>query len=226
MNILLVSSTPRECGTLLNALRPSSTDEYTGSLGGHDVTLITTGIGTINTVYAMTSWLAKRSCDLAINIGICGSYNRELSLGEVVYIHEEILGDLGATDTDGHFIDLSTMGFPLFVRGGNEFGNRLRNPQRPMWLDATGWHSVRGLTVNTTAGESRQIADRKTTFKPDVESMEGGAFAYVCLRRNISYYEIRAISNYVEPRNRQSWKIDEACQNLADAVRYLLETRL
>lgn len=226
MNILLVSSTPRECELLLNALRPASSDEYTGSIGGHDVSLIVTGIGMINTVYTMTSWLSKRSCDLAIDMGICGSYNRELSLGEVVYVHEEILGDLGAMDTDGHFIDLSTMGFSLFVKDSNEFGNRLRNPQKPMWLDATGWHSVRGLTVNTTSGEARQIADRKAAFKPDVESMEGAAFAYVCLRKNIPYYELRAISNYVEPRNRQSWKIESACQNLAAAVRSLIETRL
>jgi len=48
----------------------------------------------------------------------------------------------------------------------------------------------------------------------------------VCLRRNVPYHEIRAISNYVEPRNRQSWNLELACSNLATAVRGIIESRL
>jgi futalosine hydrolase len=47
-----------------------------------------------------------------------------------------------------------------------------------------------------------------------VESMEGAAVAYVAAQLNINAIQIRSISNRVEKRNRNNWKIALAVENL------------
>ncbi|HRR11988.1 MAG TPA: hypothetical protein P5139_08260, partial [Tenuifilum sp.] len=47
-----------------------------------------------------------------------------------------------------------------------------------------------------------------------IETMESAAVFYVCLKLGKPFFCLRAVSNYVEPRNRQNWKIDIAVQNL------------
>lgn len=225
MKLLFVSATTREVAKFLALTKPVARDVYEGRVGQYEIRLLITGVGPYNTVFSLATEL-RESVDLAINVGVAGSYNRELSVGEVVHVHEEILGDLGATDSDGHFLDLSTLGFPLFHTAQQEFGNRLKNPYRARFLNEFRLHSVRGLTVNTASGEAAQIELRKSSFKPDVETMEGGAFAYACLRQNVPYVEFRCISNYVEPRNRTSWKMDLACDNLHAFLLRLCETAI
>ncbi len=43
-----------------------------------------------------------------------------------------------------------------------------------------------------------------------MESMEGAAVFYAALRFNTPCVQIRAVSNFVEPRNRESWEIGKA----------------
>jgi futalosine hydrolase len=56
-------------------------------------------------------------------------------------------------------------------------------------------------------------------FKPQVESMEGAAFMQACLVHEVAFAEVRAVSNVVERRNRDAWK-------LADAIGILGTTAL
>jgi futalosine hydrolase len=51
--------------------------------------------------------------------------------------------------------------------------------------------------------------------------MEGIAFHYACKQAKIPFLQIRAISNYVTPRNKSEWEIPLAIQNLNQ---YLIET--
>jgi futalosine hydrolase len=44
--------------------------------------------------------------------------------------------------------------------------------------------------------------------------MEGAAFFYACRQFNIPCLQIRAVSNYVEKRNRDNWDIPLAIKNL------------
>jgi futalosine hydrolase len=49
---------------------------------------------------------------------------------------------------------------------------------------------------------------------PQIESMEGAAFFYACRQLNVPCLQIRAVSNYVEKRNRDNWHIGLAIKNL------------
>ena len=48
--------------------------------------------------------------------------------------------------------------------------------------------------------------------------MEGAAFMYVCLMHQVPFAQIRAVSNVVERRNRQAWKVREALDALSLAA--------
>jgi futalosine hydrolase len=48
--------------------------------------------------------------------------------------------------------------------------------------------------------------------------MEGAALHFVCLKNQIPFIQFRAISNRVEIRNRNSWKVQEALAALNPAV--------
>ena len=52
-------------------------------------------------------------------------------------------------------------------------------------------------------------------YHPDIETMEGAAFFYVCSREKIPFMALRAVSNIVEPRDREKWNIELALANLS-----------
>jgi len=55
--------------------------------------------------------------------------------------------------------------------------------------------------------------------------MEGATFFYICIREKIPFLALRAVSNKVEPRNRDNWNITLALNNLSEKL-YEVITRL
>jgi futalosine hydrolase len=73
---------------------------------------------------------------------------------------------------------------------------------------------VCGITVNTAHGYEPSIEKVLNKFHPNTESMEGAAFMFVCENEKIPYAQIRAVSNYMERRNKTAWDITLAFENL------------
>jgi futalosine hydrolase len=84
---------------------------------------------------------------------------------------------------------------------------------------------VAGITVQTVSGRKETNKERFRIFSPEVESMEGAAFFYVCLMEGIPFIEIRAISNYVGERDKSKWEIPFALKNLSEVCKDIF-TRL
>jgi len=61
-------------------------------------------------------------------------------------------------------------------------------------------------------------------FNPDIETMEGATFFYICSMENIPFLALRAISNRVEKRNRDNWNITLALKNLSEKLNDVLLT--
>jgi futalosine hydrolase len=76
--------------------------------------------------------------------------------------------------------------------------------------------SVKGITVNTVHGNEAAIEKVRQLYKPDVESMEGAAFFAACKGTAKNYVQIRAVSNYVEKRDKSKWQMPLAIKNLND----------
>lgn len=214
MKILLVAATRAEVEPLLNPLqriRPEIAVE-----------VLITGVGMVATAFALGKQLSLNQYDLAINVGIAGSFDFNLPLGEVVLITEDIFSEQGAEDGES-FLPLQELGF-----GGTEFYGTSLNE-----LTASDFglltnslqklKTVKAITVNKVHGHELSIEKTLSRFTAQVESMEGAAFFYACKQTKTPCLQIRAISNYVERRNKEKWNIGLAVKNLHKFVADLFD---
>ncbi len=202
--ILLSAATEME----LEAIRKYHADGHFPQL---DLQLRSSGVGMVNTAMNITEALSRSSFDLAINIGIAGSFDPSIRIGDVVQVAEDRIAWLGAEDHD-RFIPAETMGFcsdeEVVTKATHEVDNLKK---------------VKAITVNMAHGSVESIEKTVRQYAPQVESMEGAAFFRACARFVIPALQIRAISNRVEPRNRDAWDIPLALNNLTAAVIKVLE---
>lgn len=180
------------------------------------VSTLVTGVGMTATAFSLGKHLANNSYDLVLNVGIAGAFNYELELGEVVEIANDQFSELGAED-DESFLSLVDMG--LAAPNDFPFTNSVLNARHNVTHSLK---KVQGITVNKVHGSESSIQKVVERLKPDVESMEGAAFLYSCLMNNQDCMQIRAISNYVEKRNRNAWQIELALSNLAQELKQIL----
>jgi futalosine hydrolase len=220
MRILIVTAVPLESEVLVAQLEHPSRlypNLIQGRYAQHVLSVLTTGIGMVNTAYHLGRIFALETFELALNIGVCGAYSRTFQIGEIIHIREEIFSELGAEDNEGNYLDLRELGFAHFVKNEKEYFNRLENPYQLadfFRCDFRKIFSGKSLTVNTVNGDALRIELMRNRFAPDFENMEGGAAALACLSEGLPYFEFRAISNYVEPRNKEAWNIPLACRNI------------
>ena len=81
---------------------------------------------------------------------------------------------------------------------------------------------VRGITTNKSHGRATSIAEIKSKFNAQVESMEGAVVLYVCSWFGIPCIQIRSISNFVEPRDSAQWNIPLALEKLNISIKEVL----
>ena len=222
MRFLLVTATDLEIAPLVARLTPvsHSLERWSSfSYGSHDVDILTTGVGMTATAAWCARLLERQSYDLAVNLGVCGSFTPECPPGTVVNVVTDCIPELGAEDGD-RFLTLQELGL---LRPDDPRGGQLVNPFVPPHAAIATLPRVNGITVNTVHGNEESIARVVERVKPDVESMEGAAFMYACLVSGVRFAQVRSVSNMVEKRNRAAWKLPEAVQALADTGLRLLE---
>lgn len=210
MFILITGATPFE-------LKAISTKWPAGEYGSaFTLDYHLTGVGPVSTGILLTEKLGQKRPDLLINIGLAGALDPSLALGEVVHVVREEFGDLGVEEKNGDFT--SVYALSLVDKDGAPFKDgQLHVPKGQAFAK-----QVTGVTVSTVHGSAASIEAFKLRCDAQVESMEGATASWVALRQNIPFVQLRAISNYVEPRNRKAWKIEEALLALSDALDQLL----
>lgn len=202
---------------------------------GHVVDVLTTGVGMVATAAWCARTLMTRDYDLAFDLGLCGSFDRDLAPPSVVHVLSDRLPELGAEDGEA-FLAAHELG----LVGENEFPLRegvFVNTAPPDNAALRALRSVNGITVNTVHGDDRTIATLRERLAPRdasarsggaadmprVETMEGAAFMYACLVHGLPFAQVRAVSNFVERRNREAWRIPEAVAALNASAQELLD---
>src|SRR5262245_60488602 len=217
--MLIVAATAAEIDPLLAAVTQRSSQDgplRSCSRRGHDVDVLTTGVGMVATAAWSSRILALHDYDLALNLGVCGSFDPSIPAGAVVQVISEELPEMGA-EVDDAFLTLNDL--KLLARDDFPFRDgRLMNAEPPTVAALQQLPRVRGITVNTVHGRDSSIAAVRQQCDPQVETMEGAAFMYACLIRGTPFAEIRAVSNVVEKRNRAAWKMAGAIGNLNAAA--------
>ena len=218
MRILVVAATVDEVGQLISELRITNYDleketkenEQIVNLKSEIVNchLLITGVGMVATTFALTKHLVGASYDLVINLGIAGSFDRNIALGQVLEITQDTFAELGAED-DNAFLAIDEMGF-----GESTYYPTTKISDLYNLFNTFNLPQASAITVNTVHGNEASIKKVAGRLNPQLESMEGAAFFYVCSQMDVPCIQIRAVSNYVERRNRGNWDIPLAIKNL------------
>lgn len=218
MNILIVSATVFEVKPLLDFLEikepTTGINQSKKMINNHVTSVLITGVGMVNTALMMGKYM-NSTFDLAINAGLCGAFQKSRLLGEVLLVTKDILSEMGAED-DKDFLTFEELQLP----GKTSF--EVNNP--PSLLVYPKLKTAKGITVNTVHGNNDTINKVLKLYSPDVESMEGAAFFAGCDGFKADYIQMRAISNFVEKRDKSKWNIPLAIQNLNHELIQLLTT--
>ena len=196
MKLLVVAATKAELGKVFEHF--NLLDENFVQQDKFDILI--TGVGMTATAFALGRYL-NSTYSLVLNVGIAGSFDKNIPLGSLVSINTDTFAELGAENHD-EFITIDELGF-----GYNTFEATYQIVDLPI---------VRGITVNKVHGNANSIAKIEQKFNPQTESMEGATVFYACNTLQIPCAQVRSISNYVEPRNKENWQIGLAIKNLND----------
>ncbi|SDI97001.1 futalosine hydrolase [Frankineae bacterium MT45] len=184
-----------------------------------EVTVLAGGVGPAAAAASTAAALGsaqREPFDLVLSVGIAGGF--DVAPGRVVSASQIVFADLGAETPE--FQSASALGFgqetyPVTPDLAGELARR------------TGARLGSILTVATVTGTLATATTRHARHPDAVaEAMEGAGVAAAALAAGTPFGELRAISNPVGPRDRSSWKIPQALDALAAAVRDLTSTPL
>ncbi len=161
----------------------------------------------VNTAF-MIGKNSHRLYDAILNVGICGAFDRHLKIGQVLHVTHDELSEMGAESGD-EFVKYRD----LELRGTNVYQNNWIKRSKAI----SELKTVKAITVNKVHGNENTIENTKKVFGPDIESMEGAAFFAACKGLS-NFTQIRAVSNYVEKRDKSKWDIPSAISNLNKTV--------
>ena len=225
MNILIVSATYLEIEPLVllfNLEKKVNQKLKSYTYNNHQIDVLIPGVGMTCTAYWMGKTLSNKLYDACINLGLAGSFNDDLAIGETVHITSDQISELGAEDGETFLslIDMDLIEDEDYILNHGKMINTI--PIESPVLDTM--KNASAITVNTTHGDDTSIQKIKKLFNPQTESMEGAAFFYACLFEGITCTQIRTISNKVEKRNRDNWNIPLAVKNLCSTGLQLINS--
>jgi futalosine hydrolase len=213
--ITIVAATQLELKPLFDQYKPKKADFDGLFVANDNLHFLITGMGMLNTAAHLTLYASKFERDFYIDAGVCGAFNRNLKIGEVVQISSETYGDFGV-ENDEEFQDFFDLGFIDKKEGAFQYG--LCEPVLSDFHAGINLPKATSITVNKVHGNEKTIKIIEEKYKADTENMEGLAFYYVLKLVNKPGIEIRAVSNYVEKRNKENWNLKDAVENLYTAI--------
>lgn len=222
MELLLISATETEITPLKEHLSAhwKAMPDGAYSKGILNAYILIGGVGMVSTAYELTRRLVTQKFDMVLQVGIAGTYDRNIQLGDVLFIASETMGDLGAED-HYNFLDVFDLG--LADKDAVPFTNKVLNTPAHISHKKINLPKVSSLSINMTSGSSFTATARYEKYGCQIENMEGGAVHYACLREHVPFAQIRSISNYVEARDKSKWRIKDAVINLNKYIMQLLD---
>jgi futalosine hydrolase len=173
---------------------------YAGVIGGLEVLLIISGMGTVNAASALSAALENRSGLRAVlNLGSAGAYEGcGLQTGQAALATELVHADSGVL-SQKKLHGLERIGIPLVHDPeGNAYYNRL--PVDSAFSQALSQANPeiaqgRFATVNQVSGDGATAQRIQERWGVILEEMEGAALAQVALHYGVPFAALRGVSN-------------------------------
>jgi len=218
--IAIVAATPAEIEPFMHFLQTNAQQHAFQTYQIHSlfIDILYTGIGIMETMYALMDYISHRHPDGWIQAGIGGAFDPSLSMGQVYTIASEMLIGFGAEEQNGIIRDPFQLGwsdsdaFP-FQAGLLPCSYHIKS----------NLPSATGMTSFVSHGDASRIELMRKGKSAQIESMEGAPFFYISLLKKIPFLSFRSISNYVEPRDVSKWQIKPAIDQLNTSLVTWLE---
>lgn len=236
----LISSVPSEGEFFVRNLRKEKITSYLtfyrGKIVDKEVVYTISSIGKTNAAHAATLLIQNYSPRLVINFGIGGAYpSSGLKIGDIAIAEKEIYGDECVWLEDGlHTAEV--MGIPFLAKGRRRYFNEFPLDKRlikkavkasnPIICHLTLDTKIKSgsfVTVSTCTGTLKRARELEKRFNAICENMEGAAVAHICAMYRVPMVEIRGISNIVEERDIERWRLELAARNCQQVVMGLLK---
>lgn len=177
---------------------------YSGIINGYKVVIASTGIGKINAAIVTQILFDDYNIDFVINIGIAGSLNSHIEIGDIVF----------SADAIQHDVDLSSVGCPLGVipKMPTSIFVAERNLIELMQKICCKNVIDNNIYTGRIASGDQFISslERKeyihNTFKADCTDMEGAAIAQVAILNKKSFLLIKYISDKADDKAKIEYK--------------------
>jgi futalosine hydrolase len=202
---------------------------WRGRLSGAEVLLLQGGMGKSNAAQMLTAALETGHFQGVVAFGVAGAYaGSGLQVGSVAVATAEIYGDEGV-ETRGGWLSTEAIGIPLLTLPNGPCYNEM-----PLDGDLVscasaaltdgGMEHVAGpfVTVSTCSGTSTRGAELARRFSAVAASMEGAACAHVAALYAVPFVEVRGVSNLVEDRDLERWRLEQAAESAARAVGHIV----
>ena len=197
-----------------------------------NISFAATGAGKVSAAISTLELTRQLRPDWIIQLGCAGAYpGSGLGIADVAIANVEIFADEGVETPEG-FLSMRDLELPQASRDGelifNEVPVDFPTAETIQAIRSSLGQRLRikaGLFCTVSLGSGTDAASRRAEerWSPLAESMEGAAAALVAWRQRVRFSEIRGISNMTGNRNRESWKIAEACEAAAAAAGVWIE---
>ncbi|TGD86538.1 5'-methylthioadenosine/adenosylhomocysteine nucleosidase [Mycolicibacterium sp. CH28] len=247
MTIGLISAIPQELAHLQTLIRDpqqlriAHADFLAGTLDGHDIVLVGSGMGKVNSALVSTVLAERFACSSIVFSGVAGGVDPALAVGDVVVADRIIQHDAGVIEDHG--LVAYQAGHVPFINPTDRFGldvdadllarveERLGGFALPALSAPAGGVGRAPRIVYGTVLSGDQFLNSDTTrarlhrdFGGLAVEMEGGAVAQVANAFGVQWLVIRALSDLAGSDSRFDFAafVDEVAASAVEIVRRVL----
>ena len=169
-------------------------DYFQGKHGSHELTLVESGIGKVNSAVASTMLIQHFSCELLIFSGVAGGLDPSLQIGDLVIAEELWQHDYG-TIIDQELIAHRAGTLPIGLPKENppfRLDEKLKVKIQQAYPDAYFGRILSGDTFLNCKETRQQLFEK---FQAQAIEMEGAAIAQVSEQFGIRYIIVRSLSD-------------------------------
>ncbi|MCX8480679.1 MAG: hypothetical protein ORN58_02040 [Sediminibacterium sp.] len=213
MHILITAPTEME----LNLIEEKISKEQIHEINFH---FLVSEVGVLHATASLYHFYRDKSIDLAIQVGLAGSFNKSIPLGSVCIVKNDCIGDSGVFENNS-WLDLFDLN--LIHKSKYIYKNKVLTNNMKKIPDYLKYPFVNSVTVNQISTNPFFIDLLKTKYMADIETLEGAAFQYFCLEYNIPFIQFRSISNYVGERDKSKWEIKKSVQQLLFPIEKIVQ---
>ena len=160
---------------------------YVGSIKNKDVVIVRSEVGKVNAALTCQMIIDRYDVNLVINVGVSGSVDNSLDIGDIVVADKLVQHDFDVTGFGRKLGEIEGIG--IYIETNPKLLELFKDKDVRIGCIASGDKFVTKLSDKNFIRE---------TFNALCVEMEGASIAQVCLMNNIDFIVIRSISDKLD----------------------------